>query len=152
MKIPTPSAIRKLISGKKVLIDTNIIIYLTDWVQPYAPLSKAIFKMIEGGEASAVLSIISVVEVMGGPMKKGQYKISQSVKNYLLNFPNIFCQEITVDVLEHIGKSNVVEWSKLRAIDSFIIASGLANDVDLFLSNDLHFQKALPDGLVLFFG
>ena len=151
MSTQTPASLEKIIRGKKILIDTNIVIYLTDWVQPYAPLSKTIFQMIENGDASAVLSIISVAEVMGGPIKKGQYKISQDVKGYLLNFPNILCQEITIDVLERIGKDNRVEWPKLRTIDSLIIASGLANDVDLFVSNDAHFKRALPDRLALSF-
>ena len=61
----------KAISGKTVLIDTNIIIYLTDSVSPYAALSRRLFEMIEFGEASALISIISVGEVMQGPLKKG---------------------------------------------------------------------------------
>ncbi len=87
MSALTPSVLRKSISDKKVLIDTNIIIYLTDWVKPCATLSKSIFQMVENGDASAVLSIISIAEVMGGPIKKGQYETFQDVKGYLLNFP-----------------------------------------------------------------
>jgi len=103
MKTITASTLKKRISGKKMLIDTNIIIYLTDMIQPYEPLSRLIFNMIEMGDASAVLSIVSVAEVMQGPIKKGHHQNAQEVKNYLLNFPNISCQEITTDVLEHIG-------------------------------------------------
>ena len=99
----------KKISGKKLLVDTNIIIYLTDTIQPYEPLSRLIFEMIEMGAASAVLSIISVAEVMKGPINKRQNSSVQDVKKYLLNFPNIYCQEITMDVLEHIGSNNSVD-------------------------------------------
>jgi len=35
----------------------------------------------------------------------------------------------------------------LRTTDSLIIASGLENGVDLFISNDAHFKKAIPDGM-----
>jgi predicted nucleic acid-binding protein len=149
VKTIVPSALRKRISGKKILIDSNIIIYLTDIIQPYASLSRSIFQMIEMGDTTAVLSIVSVVEVMGGPIKNGQHKIAQDVKNYLFNFPNIYCQEITTDVLEYIGKNDLINWPKLRTIDSLIIASGLANGVDLFISNDAHFKKAIPDDWVI---
>jgi len=49
MKTITASTLKKRISGKKMLIDTNIIIYLTDMIQPYEPLSRLIFNMIEMG-------------------------------------------------------------------------------------------------------
>lgn len=107
--------------------------------------------MIEMGDASAVLSIVSVAEVMQGPIKKGHHQNAQEVKNYLLNFPNISCQEITTDVLEHIGRNTLICWSKLRTIDSLIIASGLSNGVELFISNDTHFKKAIPQNLALSF-
>jgi predicted nucleic acid-binding protein len=151
MKTIETSVLEKRIAGKKILVDTNIIIYLTDIVQPYEPLSRFIFEMIERGDASAVLSIVSITEVMQGPIRKGHYQNAQDVKNYLLSFPNIFCQEITTDVLEYIGRNNLIEWSKLRAADSLIIASGLEQGVDLFVSNDDHFKKAIPRNLLLSF-
>ena len=149
MKTITPSALKKKISGKKLLVDTNVIIYLTDAIKPYEPLSRLIFEMIETGAASAVVSIISVAEVMNGPINKGHPDNAQDVRNYLLNFPNIHCQEITMDVLEHIGTTNLIDWSKLRTTDSLIIASGLENGVELFISNDAHFKKAIPRDLAL---
>jgi len=151
MKTITTSALKKRISGKKILIDTNIVIYLTDMVQPYEPLSRLLFEMIEIGDASAVLSIVSVAEVMQGPIKKGYRQNAKDVKNYLLNFPNTSCQEITADVLEYIGGNNLIDWSKLRTTDSLIIASGLEKDVELFVSNDDHFKRAIPQNLVLSF-
>ena len=149
MKLIAPSELKRRIRGKKLLIDTNIIIYLTDTIPPYEPLSRLIFEMIETGDASAVLSIISVAEIMKGPINVGQYHNALDVKKYLLNFPNIFCQEITLGVLKHIGGNNLVDWTKLRTTDSLIIASGLENGVDLFVSNDAHFKKALHEGLSL---
>ena len=151
MKTITAATLKKRISGKKILIDTNIVIYLTDMIQPYEPLSRLLFEMIERGDAAAVLSIVTVMEVMQGPIKKGHYQNAQDVKNYLLNFPNICCQEITTDVLEHIGSDNGVEWPKLRTTDSLIIASGLEKEVDLFISNDDHFKKAIHRNLILSF-
>jgi len=41
------------------------------------------------GDASAVLSIVSVAEVMQGPIKKGHHQNAQDVKSYLLNFRHL---------------------------------------------------------------
>ena len=134
----------KAISGKTVLIDSNIIIYLTDSVSPYAVLSRRLFEMIEFGEVSAIISIISVGEVMQGPLKKGLYQVALEVKDYLLNFPNLFCEPITSKVLDIIGSNKRIQWSKLRTVDSLIIASALKNKVNKIISNDNHFKQALP--------
>ena len=141
----------KAISGKTVLIDSNIIIYLTDSVSPYAALSRRLFEMIEFGEVSALVSIISVGEVMQGPSKKGLDQTALEVKDYLLNFPNLFCEPITNKVLDIIGNDNRIRWSKLRTVDSLIIASALKNKVNKIISNDNHFKQALPKELLLSF-
>ena len=151
MKTITASALREQINGKKILVDTNIIIYLTDAIQPYEQLSRVLFEMVEHGDVSAVFSIITIAEVMQGPTKKGRHRIAQDVKNYLLNFPNTHCQEITADVLEHIGRDKRIDWAKLRTVDSLIIASGLEREADLFISNDDHFRRAVSPDLVLSF-
>lgn len=151
MSLITPSVLKKAVSGRRILVDTNIIIYLTDSIPSYERLSHLLFEMIEKGDTSAVFSIVSVAEVMHGPLKKGFDQNALDVKNYLMNFPNTSCQEITADVLGHIGLESQINWSQLRTTDSLIIASGLANNVDLFVSNDHHFKKALSKNLILAF-
>lgn len=151
MSLIKPHDLQKAVHGKHILVDTNIIIYLTDLIEPYASLSKILFDMIEKGEVSAILSIISVAEAMQGPLKKGYTRNALDVKNYLMNFPNSTCQEITDEVMRHIGIDPRVDWSQLRVMDSLIIASGITNDVDMVLSNDIHFRKALSGDFTLAF-
>ena len=151
MKTITQSFLKKATINKKVLIDTNIIIYLTDSVQPYKDLSRTLFELIEQGEIQAVFSIVSIAEVMQGPLRHGYESNAIQVKDYLLNFPNTLSQEITLDVLNRIGSDDRVDWTKLRTSDSLIIASGLLNDVDLFISNDQHFNKAISSQLIISF-
>ena len=51
------ATLKKAVSGHKVLIDSNIIIYLTDSIQPYKFLAQFLFEMIEYGDAEAIISI-----------------------------------------------------------------------------------------------
>ena len=149
---PVPvSMVRKALSGKRVLVDSNVIIYLTDAIEPYAELSRSLFQMIEKGDVFALFSVVSVAEVMLGPLKKGLSQNATDVKTYLLNFPNSSCQDITGEVLDRIGKDQRVKWAKLRTVDALIIASGLVNNVDRIVSNDVHFQNALPETLLFSF-
>jgi predicted nucleic acid-binding protein len=143
--------LEKAIFGKKVLIDTNVIIYLTDTVAPYDALSRRLFEMIENGEVTAVISIISVGEVMQGPLKNGFDLAATEVKDYLLNFPNLYCEELTIEILNIVGSDRRISWSKVRTVDSLIIASALKNNVNKIISNDKHFKQALPKELLISF-
>ena len=151
MSVIKPSALKKALSGKRILVDTNIIIYLTDSIVPYNSLSRLLFEMVEKEDVYAVFSIISIAEVMQGPIKNGLIKNALAVKNYLMNFPNSYCQEITADTLKQIGMDTRIQWSHLRTMDTLIIASGIINNVDLIVSNDIHFKKALAKEFILTF-
>jgi predicted nucleic acid-binding protein len=143
--------LKKSVRGKKVLIDSNIIIYLTEQTEPYYHLSRELFSMIEEGLTQAVISILSVSEVMQGPLKAGKIEIATTVKKYLLNFPNSCCQQINYEVLDQVGKDERVNWKTLRTVDSLIVASGLYAQVDLIISNDRHFIKSLPPEILFTF-
>ena len=145
------ASLDKTALNRKVLIDSNIIIYLTDTIQPYASLARRLFEMVETGETEAVISILSIGEVMRGPLRKGQNQVARQVRDYLTNFPNSYCQDITYDVLEKIGQEAHIDWKGLPLVDSLIIASGLLNNVDIFISNDRHFIKSLPREMLLSF-
>ncbi|RLB04747.1 MAG: PIN domain nuclease [Deltaproteobacteria bacterium] len=149
--ILSPSDLQSLVVGKKVLIDTNVIIYLTDRVQPYEELSRLLFALIEEGKVEGVLSVVSVAEVIYGPLKKGLVEITSKIREYLLNFPNISCQMIDLETLEQIGIDRRINWPKLRTVDALIIASGLKANVDKIVSNDLHFRKAVSKTFLVSF-
>ena len=145
------SHLEKAISGKTVLIDTNIVIYLTDVIAPFDELSRRLFEMIEIGEVTGFISVISVGEVMQGPLKRGFIQSALEVKDYLLNFPNLSCEDATKEVIDFTGKDKRINWEKLRTVDSLIIASALKSDVNIIISNDKHFKQALPKEMLFSF-
>jgi predicted nucleic acid-binding protein len=151
MSILSTTSLKKAVSGKKVLIDTNVIIYLTEAVQPYCELSGLLFEMVESEKTEAVFSLLSIAEVIQGPLQMGNNPLANQVKEYLFNFPNAACQEITNDVINFMGKDSKVDWSKLRVNDSLIVASGLYQNVDKVISNDRHFFHALPKNYLISF-
>jgi predicted nucleic acid-binding protein len=148
MTLISESDLKSSLKDRSILVDTNIIIYLTDDIPPYASLSRLLFEMIESGSVFAYFSMVSIAEVLQGPLRKGMKQRAMDVRDYLINFPNSDVQEINRGVIDHIGNENQIDWSKLRTIDSLIIASGLVNHVDVFVSNDNHFRQALPSNML----
>ena len=151
MRLISAAVLDRALRGKSILVDTNIIIYLTDGIQPYAPLSRVLFEMIESGAIFAYFSIVSIAEVLQGPLRKGMKQRAVDVRDYLMNFPNSDCQDINREVIDKIGHEKQIDWSKLRTLDSLIIGSGLVNDVDMMVSNDDHFRQAIPSNMLLSF-
>lgn len=145
------NTLRKSVRDKKVLVDSSIIIYLTEKTEPYYQLSRELFALIEEGISKAVISILSVSEVMQGPLRAGKTETAMAVKNYLVNFPNSICQPVSLEVLDLVGTDERVNWNTLRSVDSLIVASGLQARADLFISNDRHFVKSLPPPMLLSF-
>jgi len=143
--------LKNSVQGKRILIDSNIIIYLTEGIEPYFSLSQELFSFIENGDTKAVISVLSIAEVMQGPLRAGKPQLAAEVQNYLINFPNSKCLSVTQEVLQLAGNEKNVNWKLLRVVDSLIIASGLQDNVDLFISNDSHFKKALPSKMILSF-
>ena len=151
MKTITPKYLRNKVIGKTILVDSDIIIYLTDSIPPYDQLSKLLFELIEQGTVEAVFSLVSIAEVMSGPLKKGLTSTAMQVRDYLINFPNSHSQKINTDVLNKIGSEERISWAKLRTNDSLIVACGLLAQVDIFVSNDMHFKNAIPAKMILSF-
>jgi predicted nucleic acid-binding protein len=143
--------LEKKLSGKRVLIDTNIIIYLTDQVPPYADLARSVFRSLEAGRFSAVLSPVSVAEIICGPLRRGLSEAAFQARDYLLNFPNAECPPVDGTVIAAVGADPRVKWERLLAPDALIIATGLVHGVDCILSNDLRWRGAVGGDLLLTF-
>ena len=148
MTLISETGLKRALRGKNILVDTNIIIYLTDDIPPCASLSRVLFEMVESGSAFAYFSMVSIAEILQGPLRKGMKQLALDLRDYLMNFPNSECQEINRAVIDHIGNDKQIDWSRLRTLDSLIIASGLVNHVDVFVSNDGHFRQALPSHML----
>ena len=94
MTLISEAALKKDIKGKNILVDTNIIIYLTDDIAPYASLSRVLFEMVESGSVFACFSMVSIAEVLQGPLRKGMKQKALDVRDYLMNFPNSDCHPL----------------------------------------------------------
>lgn len=151
MSLLSPKLLEKKLAGKRILVDSNIIIYLLEEIKDYAELSKVLFNLVENEQAEAVVSALSIAEVMQGPVKKNMSGIAVQVKEYLLNFPNMKIQAVDEHVLEGVGRDKRIGWDVLRVVDSLILASVICNDVDLIVSNDRHFRRALPKSMLVSF-
>lgn len=151
MSVLTRAQAQARLFGRSVLIDTNVVVYLTENVATYGPLADFVFRSLEEGRFTAVLSAVTIAEVMMGPLRSGRPDLARRVERYLLAFPNTTCQAVDSRVLAALGADSRVRWERLRAVDALILASGLAAGADLVLSNDQRWRGALGTDLLVTF-
>ena len=81
--------LEKRLQGRRILIDTNVIIYLTDQVEPYAALSRAVFKGLESAGYAPLLEPhvaedpfelfgcrVTPIPLLHGPMTTTGYRLA----------------------------------------------------------------------------
>ena len=74
---------------KKVGLDSSILIYHLEDLEPYANLTENIFAAVAEGFLSAALSTVSVTELLVQPFAAGQQDRIVAFECFLFSLPNM---------------------------------------------------------------
>ncbi len=115
-----------------VLLDTDIII---DFLRHHNLRIKNIFEKIENKKISALISIVSIVELFAG--KDSINKDKEQILIHLLSFLEIIPLDINLARSAGILKQNY----NLNLADSIIAATAIDQKTSLFTFNTKHFHN-----------
>ena len=131
----------------KVGLDSAILIYHLEDIEPYSDLTEAAFAAIAGGETAAVLSTIAVTELLVKPFAKGQQNRVAAFEHFLLSLPNTALippsYAIAKDAARLRGRYS------LRTPDALLVATALSEKADAFLTNDGRLRKLKAEGIAI---
>lgn len=119
MELKTLSA--DLRKQKKIMIDTNIVIYFLEGDEVFEGISREVFSIIERGEAKGFISVISVAEILVKPMKLCNSQLVEKINRFLNIFPNLYIHGIDRSIA--IEAANIRAVTGLKMPDALIIAS-----------------------------
>lgn len=131
----------------KVCLDSSILIYHLEDMQPYSDLTETIFERIVEGIPKAILSTISITELLVQPFATGREDHVLAFENFLLTFPNISL----IPPSYFIAK----EGARLRARygvrtpDALLLATALAEKSEAFLTNDARLKPLRAEGMAI---
>jgi predicted nucleic acid-binding protein len=106
---------------KKIMIDTNIVIYFLEGNEVLEGISREVFSVIERGEAKGFISVISVAEILVKPMKLCNSPLVDKINSFLNTFPNLYIHGIDKSIA--IEAANIRAATGLKMPDALIIAS-----------------------------
>ena len=130
-----------------VLLDTSVLIYYFEGIEPYNLLRKEIFQDIADENIRGFLSVISITEFVAKPLVTGKVIDIEGFKRFLASLP-IQVLEVNYEIAERAGQLRS-QYPSVPTPDALIVATALENDCDVFVTNDKRLKKLEVYGLTV---
>ncbi|SHF76758.1 Predicted nucleic acid-binding protein, contains PIN domain [Caldanaerobius fijiensis DSM 17918] len=133
--------------GKKVALDTNLFIYLMEKNEIYFSPVKSLFDKIQKGQLFAVTSVLVYTELLSKPFQEENVVLADKYRVLLATFPNLTIKEVDKDISLLAAKLRAKY--KIKTPDAIFIATGIAENADVFVTNDVRLKNIEEIEIVL---
>jgi predicted nucleic acid-binding protein len=135
------------LSGKTVGLDTGPLIYYIERTPGYVEILRPFFQSVDRGEISVVTSIITLLEVLVQPIRRGDQYLARRYRKMLFRTRDLTTILLSSDIAEEAAKLRA-EYSSIRTPDSIQMATAVKKSATFFLTSDNRLPS-LPDLQVL---
>lgn len=125
--------------GKKVYLDTNIIIYAVEGFADLADHIQALLTALDEAEIVAVTSELTLAEVLVKPLKDQNQNVQQAYRTFLTPTTALQTVPISRNILEEAARLRAT--NRLKLPDAIHLATAYLNGCDSFLTNDDLFKS-----------
>jgi predicted nucleic acid-binding protein len=130
---------------KKIGLDTSILIYHLEDIGPYADLTEAAFSAIAEGLPRAVISTISITELLVQPFAKGEEDRITIFEQFILSLPNTDLIPPTYGIAKEAARLRAKY--AIRTPDALLISTALSEKAEVFLTNDSRLRSLKAEGV-----
>ncbi len=124
--------------GATVLVDTKPIIYVLEG-NALAKKFEPIFNEIDSGRLQAIVTPITLAEVMTGPLRTGNEALAERYRNVLTHAAGWTLREIDGEISVLAARLRVQH--KLKLPDAFQLAVALHDNCHALVTHDRDFSK-----------
>ncbi|MEA3350755.1 MAG: PIN domain-containing protein [Chloroflexota bacterium] len=133
-------AIESALSDHAIIgLDTSIFIYQFEAHPRYLPITTALLNGIQAGEWSAIISVITLMEINVHPWRLKRPKVARTYETLLVNFPNLQIVDVNRDVARKAAQIRAA--FNLRPADSLHIATAIVGEATAWVSNDKQHRR-----------
>jgi predicted nucleic acid-binding protein len=132
---------------KKVGLDSSILIYHLEDLEPYANLTENIFAAVAERFLSAVLSTVSVTELLVQPFAAGQRDRIAAFERFLFSLPITELKSPDYPIAREAARLR--SKYKLRTPDALLLATSINEKADAFITNDARLRTLKAEGLAI---
>jgi predicted nucleic acid-binding protein len=120
-------------------LDTAPLIYFIEANPTYLPTVKPFFTALDGGEFTAVTSVITLLEVLVHPLRQQRSNMAQQYQQILLHAKGLTTKDITVNIAKQAAQLRATY--NIGTPDAIQIATALQAGANFFLTNDKDLKK-----------
>jgi predicted nucleic acid-binding protein len=120
-------------------LDTSIFIYHLERHARYFPLTQELLSGVEAGKWTAVASTMALMELTVRPWQLERPDVARAYEDALTQFPHLTLADVTRDVARRAAQLRAQH--SLRPADALHVATALAHDATLFVTNDRDFAR-----------
>lgn len=134
------------LQGKVVGLDTTPLIYFIEENPTYLDMVHPFFEAMDQGEFSVVTSIVTLLEVLVHPFRRGDTRLAQQYRDILLDAESLTTIFVSQDIAEEAARLRAVH--NIRTPDAIQMATVIHEGASIFLTNDASLPS-LPELSVL---
>ena len=126
--------LRRALAGCHLLaLDTIVFSYHLAASPRYAPLTSAVLEAVESGQVPALITTLTLAEVLAAAAQAGSRQALQDYEIYLTHFPNLRLVPLDVPLAR---EAALVRACGLRMPDAINVAAARLYGADAILTND----------------
>ena len=122
-----------------IALDTCIWIYHFEQHPEFADLSSQILTAIAKRQCQAVVSELTLMELITAPLKLGRQDVADEYETLLLHYPNLTLAPITRNIL--LDAAQIRALHGFRTPDAIILATAKEHVATLAVTNDQKWSK-----------
>ncbi|MGD0329649.1 MAG: PIN domain-containing protein [Nitrososphaeria archaeon] len=129
----------------KIALDTNILIYLLEGIEPYASKVENLLSSFMKGENHGIISTINVAEILNGFYRAKEEKKAARAKTLLqdLAINDFEIVPVTFEIADLAARLRVKRGGKLP--EALIVATAINQAASLIYSQDEDLQRFSED-------
>jgi predicted nucleic acid-binding protein len=136
------------IGGQLLALDTMVFVYHLQAHPRYAGATTTILDALEKNTATAVASVISLLEVLVHPYRKGHAELARRYRSLLAGLPGLRFVPLDEEIADLAARLRAEQG--LGAADAAVVATAVQAGATLFVTNDRRLKRRrLPVRLLL---
>lgn len=125
-----------------IALDTCVWIYHFEQNPEYAEITSRILTVVAKGQCKAIVSELTLMELITGPLKLGRQDIADEYETLLTHYPNLTLAPVTRAIL--LDAAQIRSLYGIRTPDAIHLATAKECGATLMVTNDLSWLK-YPD-------
>lgn len=132
---------------KRLGLDSTVLIYHLEDVEPYSELTELTFSEVASGSAEAILSTISLTELLVRPFSEGRMDAIERFERFVLSIPNAKIVAPNYAIAKDAARLRGTY--RLRTPDALLASTALHEGASAFVTNDDRLKSLRAEGIAI---